>query len=98
MEKNWFIAMGKLDVLPHKLEEYAVLKFEMREFENKFARAKALTERLELQAKWETYCAMEPVYEKASTHQQQQSTTQRTFVDQVLHLFGDLKSMPASVN
>ncbi|CAN0204731.1 unnamed protein product [Ascophyllum nodosum] len=64
VEKNWFIAMGKLDVLPHKLEEYAVLKFEMREFENKFARAKALTERLELQAKWETYCAMEPVYEK----------------------------------
>lgn len=58
------VAMGLLNEQPHKLEEYVLLKFEMKTFEKRFARANALTEKLELQSMWEKYCAMEPVYEK----------------------------------
>lgn len=57
--------MGLLNEQPHKLEEYVLLKFEMRTFEKRFARATSSAEKLELQAQWETFCAMEPVYEKA---------------------------------
>lgn len=66
VEKNWMLAMGLLNEQPHKLEEYVILKFEMKTFEKRFARATALTEKLELQSQWEKFCAMEPVYEKAS--------------------------------
>lgn len=62
------VAMGLLNEQPHKLEEYVLLKFEMKTFEKRFARATVLTEKLELQSMWEKYCAMEPVYEKASNH------------------------------
>lgn len=61
------VAMGLLNEQPHKLEEYVTLKFEMQTFEKRFARATVLTEKLELQSQWEKYCAMEPMYEKAST-------------------------------
>lgn len=61
------VAMGLLNEQPHKLEEYVALKFEMKTFEKRFARATVLTEKLELQSQWEKYCAMEPMYEKAST-------------------------------
>lgn len=57
--------MGLLDEQPHKLEEYVALKFEMRNFEQKFCHAKESSKAMELQAQWEKYCAMEPVYEKA---------------------------------
>ncbi|CAN0224942.1 unnamed protein product [Ectocarpus sp. 6 AP-2014] len=67
VEKNWTVAMGLLNEQPHKLEEYVALKFEMKTFEKRFARASVLTEKLELQSQWEKYCAMEPMYEKAST-------------------------------
>ncbi|CAM9369306.1 unnamed protein product [Ectocarpus sp. 12 AP-2014] len=67
VEKNWMVAMGLLNEQPHKLEEYVALKFEMKTFEKRFARATVLTEKLELQSQWEKYCAMEPMYEKAST-------------------------------
>lgn len=63
--KNWDVAMGLLIEQPHKLEEYIVLKLEMSTFEKRFARATVSTEKLELQTRWERYCAMEPVYEKA---------------------------------
>lgn len=56
--------MGLLNEQPHNLEEYVTLKFEMRTFEKKFARATSSTEKLELQAQWEKFCAMEPVYDK----------------------------------
>ncbi len=65
VEKNWKVAMGLLNEQPHKLEEYVLLKFEMKTFEKRFARATSLTEKLELQSQWEKYCAMEPMYEKA---------------------------------
>lgn len=60
------VAMSLLNEHPHKLEEYVLLKFEMKTFEKRFARATVLTEKLELQSMWEKFCAMEPVYEKAS--------------------------------
>lgn len=59
--------MGLLNEQPHKLEEYVKLKFEMKTFEKRFARATVLTEKLELQSQWEKYCEMEPVYEKVKT-------------------------------
>lgn len=58
------VAMGLLNEQPHKLEEYVNLKFEMKTFERRFARAAVLTEKLELQSQWEKYCEMEPLYEK----------------------------------
>lgn len=64
VEKNWKVAMGLLNEQPHKLEEYVMLKFEMKTFEKRFARATSLTEKLELQSQWEKYCGMEPLYEK----------------------------------
>ena len=57
--------MGLLNEQPQKLEEYVALKFEMRNFEHKFAHAKESSEKMQLKAQWEDYCAMEPVYEKA---------------------------------
>lgn len=59
------VAMELLNEQPHKLAEYVALKFEMRTFEKRFARTTVSTEKLELQAQWEKYCAMEPVFEKA---------------------------------
>ncbi|CAN0148094.1 unnamed protein product [Pylaiella littoralis] len=61
VEKNWMVAMSLLNEHPHKLEEYVLLKFEMKTFEKRFARATVLTEKLELQSMWEKFCAMEPV-------------------------------------
>lgn len=65
LENNWIVAMGLLNEQPHKLDEYVALKFEMRNFEQKFADAKAASEKMELKVQWDEYCAMEPVYEKA---------------------------------
>lgn len=60
------VAMSLLNEQPHKLEEYVKLKFEMKTFEKRFARAIVLTEKLELQSQWEKYCEMEPLYEKVN--------------------------------
>lgn len=65
VEKNWMAAMGLINEHPQKLEEYTTLKFEMRTFEKRFARTTASVDKLELQAQWEKYCDMEPLYEKA---------------------------------
>lgn len=64
--------MGLLNEQPQKLEEYVALKFEMRNFEQKFAHAKESSEKMELKAQWEDYCAMEPVYEKARPQKREQ--------------------------